>query len=217
MADHPQSRRSVRPASVTSSLRARAAVTLLLLLMSGCAAVAKGPNDAPAGCDAKRVTIVRHAFVLAERQTQAALAFLDATPDHAHVRTWFGTTAPAKIRIRLAQTLERLRPARHAPWFCGSPESCGNRPIFAIANLTRGTINLCPMFFNARNEGGDSRPGVLVHETSHLAAGTTDIVYGQAAARALALKQPERAAVNADNYEYFVEFLPDWAAPPAGR
>ena len=176
-----------------------------LLLLSACGTLAA---DAPPGCDAKRVILVNNAFELAERRTEQALAFLTAQPEHPHVRTWFGTTAPAKVRVRLAQTLEGLRPDNRAQWFCGTPESCGNRPVFAIANLTRRTINLCPIFFNARNEGADSRPGVIVHETSHLRARTLDIVYGRTAAMALAAKEPERAAVNADNYEYFVEFLP---------
>jgi hypothetical protein len=179
-----------------------------LASLAACGTLPAFAADAPAGCDAKRVILVNNAFELAERRTEAALAFLTAQPDHAHVRTWFGTTAPAKVRVRLAQTLEGLRPANRAPWFCGTPESCGNRPVFAIANLTRRTINLCPIFFNARNEGADSRPGVIVHETSHLMARTVDIAYGRNAAMALARKEPDRAAVNADNYEYFVEFLP---------
>jgi hypothetical protein len=34
------------------------------------------------------------------------------------------------------------------------------------------------------------------------------VAYGQQAARQLAAKDPERAIRNADNFEYFVEFLP---------
>lgn len=168
------------------------------------------------GCDAKQTILVQHALTLAERRTEAALAFLDADPFHPHVRTWFGSAPHQKVRARLAVTLELLRPARRPPTICGTAESCGNRPVFAIAHLVRRTVTLCPMFFNARNEGADSRPGIMVHEMSHLAAGTGDMAYGRNAAMALARKEPDRAALNADNYEYFVEFLPESAAARPG-
>ena len=150
-----------------------------------------------------------HAFTTAERRTEAALAFLDSDPYHPHVRTWFGSAPYPKVRARLGRTLDMLRAERRPPYLCGTAEGCGNRPIFAIAHLVRRTVTLCPMFFNARNEGADSRPGVIVHEVSHLAAGTGDMAYGRNAALALARKEPDRAALNADNYEYFVEFLPE--------
>jgi len=43
------------------------------------------------------------------------------------------------------------------------------------------------------------------------------MAYGRSAALALARKEPDRAALNADNYEYFVEFLPERRAAPPGR
>ena len=189
----------------------------LALLAAAPVAWGNTPPAALSGCDPKRVILVEHAFALAERHTEAALAFLDAEPYHEHVRSWFGTTPHPKIRVRLARTLELLRPERRPPVLCGTAESCGNRPIFAIANLTRRSVMLCPLFFNAQNEGADSRPGVMVHEMSHLAAGTGDMAYGRSAALALARKEPDRAALNADNYEYFVEFLPERRAAQPGR
>ncbi|UPY36935.1 M35 family metallo-endopeptidase [Sediminicoccus sp. KRV36] len=191
------------------------AFALLLAIGPGWA---KGPEPGPTSCDAKQNILVQNAFVLAEQRARAALAFLDADPYHAHIRTWFGSAPVPKVRARLAQTLELLRPERRPTYLCGTAASCGNRPIYAIANLVRRTVNLCPMFFNARNEGADSRPGILVHEMSHLAAGTADMAYGPTAAMALARKEPDRAALNADNYEYFVEFLPGLSASrPATR
>lgn len=123
------------------------------------------------------------------------------------MRTWLGAGPTGKARARLVATAERLRPERRPPWNC-NPQVCAGRTVFGVANLARGTITLCPLFFNARNEGFDSRPGVILHEVSHLAAGTLDIAYGRTAALALARKQPDRAAINADNLEYFVETLP---------
>lgn len=199
-----------------------AGLALLALSLGACQAAAqgasKGAPTAPVSCDAKQMILLQHAVTVAERRTAAAVAFLDAEPYHAHVREWFGTTPPQKVRMRMARTLELLRPERRPPFICGTAEACGNRPVFAIANLTRRTVMLCPMFFQARNEGADSRPGVIVHEMTHLAAGTGDMAYGRSAALALARKEPDRAAMNADNYEYFVEFLPQRAAArPAPR
>ena len=185
----------------------RLPLVLAFLLFWGGIALAKGPEQVAQECDAKQTILIRAAFVQAERDTAAAIAFLDANPGHEHVRTWLGAGHTGKARARLAATLERLRPNRHPPWNC-NPQICGGRAVFGIANLARGTITLCPLFFNARNEGFDSRPGVIVHEVSHIAAGTLDIAYGRTAALALARKQPDRAAINADNLEYFVETLP---------
>ncbi len=202
-------------AHVRTSLRFAWALVALLLCASP--ALARAPEPNLAGCDAKRVILIQHAFTVAERRTEAALAFLDADPHHPHVREWFGTAPHQKIRARLARTRELLRPERHPPVLCGTAESCGNRPIFAVANLVQRSVTLCPLFFNARNEGADSRPGVIVHEMTHLAAGTGDMAYGRSAALALARKEPDRAALNADNYEYFVEFLPERSAARPGR
>ena len=50
---------------------------------------------------------------------------------------------------------------------------------------------------------------MVVHEVSHLVLGTRDAAYQPRGAEALAKDEPRVAAMNADNYEYFVEFLPD--------
>lgn len=190
---------------------------LLALLVAAPSAWAKAPQEALAGCDPKREILIQHAFTVAERRTEAALAFLDAEPYHPHVREWFGTAPHQKIRARLARTRDLLRAERRPPVLCGTAEACGNRPVFAVANLVRRTVTLCPLFFNARNEGQDSRPGVIVHEMTHLGAGTGDMAYGRTAALALARKEPDRAGLNADNFEYFVEFLPERSAARPGR
>ena len=47
----------------------------------------------------------------------------------------------------------------------------------------------------------------MIHELSHLAAHTQDHAYSRPNARMLAMKQSNRAANNADSYEYFCETL----------
>ncbi len=60
-------------------------------------------------------------------------------------------------------------------------------------------------FWNAPLRGRDSRGGTIVHELSHEESGTDDHKYGAAKAEALAKTDPDKAASNADNWEYFAE------------
>lgn len=72
------------------------------------------------------------------------------------------------------------------------------------------TIYLCKVFWQAPLTGTDSQAGTLIHEMSHfdVVAGTDDFVYGQTAAKNLAITNPDNAVMNADNHEYFAENTP---------
>lgn len=71
-------------------------------------------------------------------------------------------------------------------------------------------IYLCNAFWPAPMTGTDSKAGTLIHEMSHftVVAGTDDFVYGQTAARNLAISNPDNAIRNADSHEYFAENNP---------
>lgn len=71
-------------------------------------------------------------------------------------------------------------------------------------------IYLCNAFWTAPMTGTDSKAGTLIHEMSHftIVADTDDFVYGQTAARNLAISNPDNAVRNADNHEYFAENTP---------
>jgi peptidyl-Lys metalloendopeptidase len=71
-------------------------------------------------------------------------------------------------------------------------------------------IYLCNAFWTAPMTGTDSKAGTLIHEMSHftIVADTDDFVYGQTAARNLAINNPDNAVRNADNHEYFAENTP---------
>lgn len=71
-------------------------------------------------------------------------------------------------------------------------------------------IYLCGAFWAAPMTGTDSKAGTLIHEMSHftVVAGTNDWAYGQTAAKALAISNPDRAVDNADSHEYFAENTP---------
>jgi hypothetical protein len=52
--------------------------------------------------------------------------------------------------------------------------------------------------------------GTIIHESSHFTAngGSNNYAYGQSAAKNLAISDPARAVMNADNHEYFAENNP---------
>jgi peptidyl-Lys metalloendopeptidase len=66
-------------------------------------------------------------------------------------------------------------------------------------------VFLCQQFWNAPDSGTDTKYGTLIHEVSHEVAGTKDHTYGQTNCKNLATNDPDKAAANADNYEYFAE------------
>jgi hypothetical protein len=68
-------------------------------------------------------------------------------------------------------------------------------------------IHLCRLFWAAEDEGLESRAGTIVHEHTHASAGTYDHDYMQIGCKELARDHPLKAVRNADNYEYFAEYL----------
>ncbi len=70
---------------------------------------------------------------------------------------------------------------------------------FKFDDSSRKRFLECPLI------GEDSQAGTIVHEVSHLVAGTHDYAYGAVNCAALASNHPEKAIKNADSYEYFVE------------
>jgi len=82
---------------------------------------------------------------------------------------------------------------------CGESAKLG---IFSIPN----NIWLGGCFFAAPLMGIDSKAGIVLHEASHLAAGTKDYSdKNEADAESLANTDPKKAIKNANNYEYFAE------------
>jgi peptidyl-Lys metalloendopeptidase len=73
------------------------------------------------------------------------------------------------------------------------------------------TIYLCDAFWDADTNGTDSQSGTLVHEMAHfdVVADTEDYAYGSVGVKILALDNPDNAAFNSDNYEYFAENNPE--------
>jgi hypothetical protein len=157
-------------------------------------------------CTPQQNGVVEAAFADARRRVQRAIDFIDANPGHEHIRTWFGDQAKiAYLRHSYVRILAAMEPANRPTVYCGTSD-CS---VFARAWPGQDTMSVCNLFFRARNIGTDARFGVIIHEVSHLVIRTGDHAYGPANARALAARDSHTAQRNADNYEYFVETLPE--------
>ncbi|WP_027284043.1 M35 family metallopeptidase [Rubritepida flocculans] len=192
-----------------TALPRRAALLLALLLLAPPALAQGKPRAAaPDGrCSAAQMGAIRAAFATARTRQGEALAFFFRAPDHAHVRRWFGD-APRPVLAQNLKTIAAALAREDAFRFeCLHPQACAPGPL-AYTRPVGLVMGFCAGFFAAPEAGRDSRFGIVIHEASHAAIGTVDAGYGPEAALKLALKTPERALNNADNYEYFVEFLP---------
>lgn len=161
-----------------------------------------GPACAPA-----HRALIDDAMAEARTRLAAAIALVRDRPDDPHVRRWFGDAPRKAIRLSLELTAARLADMEAVEIRCNDPTGCpGGR--FAYARGRDFVLGLCPPYFRARMEGTDARWGILIHETSHIAANTVDHAYRPTGAMRLAKENAAQAAENADNYEYFVETLP---------
>jgi peptidyl-Lys metalloendopeptidase len=189
----------------------------LLLAAAGCAALppagvvaAKPPvaADIPGpACTAEHRAVIEEAAGIARQRIAIAIRLVQQQPDHPHVVRWFGSAPRDRVAATLRSTEAWLAPPQRLKMLCNDPPACRG-PRMAYALPPRQIVGLCPAFFRASLAGQDNRWGILIHEASHIAAGTGDHAYGPNAAAVLAKTDPARAAENADNYEYFVESLP---------
>jgi peptidyl-Lys metalloendopeptidase len=195
--------------------RLRLAALLLAALLLAPPTFAQGKPRAPAAppanpdgrCTAEQMGVIRAAFAEARTRQRDAIAFVLRQPNHEHVTRWFGTT-PRPVLVQNLKTIAAgLAREDVYTYQCLHPQSCARGP-FAYTRTAGLVLGFCQGFFNAADSGRDSRFGIVIHEVSHAALGTIDAGYGPDAGMKLGREEPERAVQNADNYEYFVEFLP---------
>ncbi|MEO3473239.1 M35 family metallo-endopeptidase [Roseomonas sp. CAU 1739] len=191
--------------------------------VSSVAALAEVPGPV---CTIQHIPVFNAAMVEARTRLAAAVRLVRDTPDHPHIRQWFGNAPHQLVLGTLQRSATRLANTAGFDIHCNDPGRC--RPevgayVQVLSHVLRDAqgrpavtyrvdegqvIGVCPPFFRARMDGTGTRWGMLVHEATHFAAETRDHVYGRNASLALARENGMRAAENADNYMFFVETLP---------
>lgn len=177
------------------------------------AAVAPAPGlRFDASCDARQREELGVAVATAMVWLDRGIQHIRNDPGSAHAARWYGAGQAKAAHDVLDRTRQRLGQPASFTISC-SLARCENG-TFAYAIPQRSVMNVCNGFWRAAHAGIDSRPGVIVHEMSHIAAGTGDrdregrFVYGPAAVQRLAGKNDGAAVTVADAHEYFIETLP---------
>jgi peptidyl-Lys metalloendopeptidase len=158
-------------------------------------------------CSANERASVTEAFALARQRAAEGLQVAMANPNDPRVVRWFGQGQGRRV-VQVLQAVVRQLDTPDFTIGCASSAYCVQRQPMAYTSHANRLVGFCAGFFRASLTGEDSRFGTVIHELSHLAAHTEDHAYGRTNARALAsAKQGNRAADNADTYEYFIETL----------
>jgi peptidyl-Lys metalloendopeptidase len=206
--------------NVTHKILVRTAFVAALVAVSGAAGAA--PIKPPVGsanpgtpaalhfdaktCNADDRAAITEAFTIAQERVAAGLEVIAHNGNDPHIARWFGTAPRAQVATVLQSVLRKLESAGSFTIACNT-DYCAQRQPYAYTVESDALVGFCETFFRAGLTGEDSRVGTVVHELSHLAAHTQDHAYGRRNAAALATKTPDRAADNADNFEYFIETL----------
>ncbi|MBN8488346.1 MAG: peptidase M35 [Burkholderiales bacterium] len=177
---------------------------------AGVAGAAAGPITFTGNCTAGEQTDLTTAVGKAGNYSTESKKYLKAMgAPTTRYTTWFGAYSAAR-HDRVRQNFSKVAQAfKKKPLTLDC--SCNDNGVYAYVYPNDPyKIYLCGAFWTAPMTGTDSKAGTLVHEMSHftVVAGTNDWAYGQTAAKALAIDNPDRAVDNADSHEYFAENTP---------
>ena len=139
---------------------------------------------------------------------QAALVRIAHDPiEQNRFTRWFGPYLPATKRVveRKIRAIQHAIVNQRITFRNGGSECRLNTYAYVRPYTGLFKVYLCGLFFRSGRVGADSAMGTIVHEVSHVKAGTQDHEYGQADCLALAVNQSAQARNNADNYQYYCE------------
>jgi peptidyl-Lys metalloendopeptidase len=177
--------------------------------------VATGTPSAPVAlsfdaktCSAADRAALVESFALAKERVAAGLQVVMQNPSDPRIARWFGDAPRGHIVEVLQSVLRQIDQASTFTVSCNTAYCVQHQPM-AYTSYSDRIVGFCAGYFRSSLTGEDSRFGTVIHELSHLAAHTQDHVYGRGGATLLRAKAPERAADNADSYEYFIETLAD--------
>lgn len=173
------------------------------------------PTPPPAGSTAFNACTTAQQSILVsartEAKTYASTAWdylLKMTAGTSRYTTWFGAYNTSRLDT-VTMHFDSLATAWNTAGVTFDCKCRQNYYAYVYPNKPY-TIYLCRVFWQAPLTGTDSQAGTLIHEMSHFytVASTQDYVYGQTGAMSLAISDPAKAVMNADNHEYFAENNP---------
>ncbi|CAE6503069.1 unnamed protein product [Rhizoctonia solani] len=160
-------------------------------------------------CSAEQQSDIAEGVKAAITYNEDAVNYFEGTLGERYT-TWFGALADNRTEIVKGHFVNLTDKIDQFQFDC----SCDKADTFAYVYPTRfPTVYLCGAFWKAPTNGTDSKGGTIVHEGTHFVniGGTDDYAYGQSGAKSLAKSDPDRAIMNADSHEYFVENNPQLA------
>lgn len=160
-------------------------------------------------CTASQQSSLVSAVTAAQNYAANSNSYLGANNQGTRYTKWFGTVTTSRynaVKSHFTNIASALGNSTKS-FDCG----CKKKTTYAYVYPNQPyQYYLCGAFWSAPMTGTDSKGGTLIHETSHfdIVAGTDDYVYGQSGAANLAITDPAKAIMNADNHEYFSENNP---------
>ena len=159
-------------------------------------------------CNSSQQSLLVQARSQASVYSTDAKGYLQANKTGARYTTWFGVYNSSRYSTVTTHfnSITNAMDTASVTFNCG----CKKKYYAYVYPNQPYVIYLCSVFWQAPMTGTDSKAGTLIHEMSHfyVVASTTDYVYGQAGAKNLAITDPAKAIMNADNHEYFAENTP---------
>ncbi len=150
-------------------------------------------------------TSSQHSQVTTAWSNAVALAWnASMRPPDSLYTTWFGRYNPNRYSYVMAN-YSRVYYSMWADQYTIDYTGTGCTSSNLIAYTKPGTreIYLCQAFWTLPMSGLDSKIETLIHEDTHVMAGTFDTRYGITNCEALAKSNPFAAVHNADNYGFY--------------
>jgi hypothetical protein len=163
-------------------------------------------------CSDEQIANLGDSPQMAAVYAQRAYASYVLDPESANAMYWFGTASEetvATVTTVLDGVVRRMN-AQPMTYRCDCPDPSS---LAYVYSWQPGTINLCKLFWKARETGQLSKAGTIVHEYTHF-EGTDDdsadtyMGDGPIEARNLAISNPDATHHTAINYQMFVEHTP---------
>jgi peptidyl-Lys metalloendopeptidase len=163
-----------------------------------------------AGCSATQISGAAAGLSQARVYTEDGKNYLNAGTQGPRYTTWFGAITTTRYNTAKSHFVSIDSAMDQSNNNIIIDCSCHQNYYAYVYPTQPYRIYVCNAFWSAPTSGTDSKGGTLVHEMSHfnVTAATDDHVYGQSAAKNLAITNPDQALDNADSHEYFGENTP---------